>query len=216
MKKLILALLVILLTLQVGCRSKQDGDKIFPNKHYTSSTSAADCFLCSADSSHESYWQENNVGIISLNTFEVMPVKIIQYGDNGTLIQENTGTFVRRSFKSDANGFYASQAIDSDRGYAFASISFYDDETLDVEKTANFLCEDCLNQLTEKIYKNEFGLGIINFETKEIRTFEENTTGFGSGDFYIHCDFRERDKETDTRNLDLLIFYCPLRYENEA
>lgn len=215
MKKTILILLAFLIILPTGCSTKKNVDRIFPQEHYTSFVSADDCFLCGADN-HEHYWGKNNVGIISLNTFEVVPIEINRYNSKGDIIQENTGTYTLRPIYSGDNGFEGYYMAETDYGYASASILFYGDETLDVEKTANFLCEECLNQLTGEIYKNEFGVGVINFSTKEIRVFEEDITGFRSGDFYIHCDFEDYDKRTGTRNLRTLIFYCPLRSERGA
>ena len=47
---------------------------------------------------------------------------------------------------------------------------------------------------------------------QEIKLFEEKLGGFGLGDFHIDCNLIER-KNSDSRRMDILIFYCPIRYE---
>lgn len=54
--------------------------------------SKADCYLCGdGNTRYKEYYGQNNVGIISLNTFELMPVEINRYDQSGQLIEENTG-----------------------------------------------------------------------------------------------------------------------------
>lgn len=207
MKKATLVLIILILAL-VGCSMGGNADRYFPDDHFESSVLPEDCFICNPSTSHRG---QNNVGIISLNSFEVLPIEINRYHNGGILIEENTGTFTMRSFSSGEDGFQVSLMTDPDRGHASATVFFHSDEKLDVEKAADFLCEECLNKVTGKIYKNEYGLGIINFEAGEIDVFEENITGFFSGDYYIHCDFEGWDKREKSNRLDLDIFYCPLR-----
>lgn len=213
MKRLLTVMLATLFLTLFGCSTGRGAEKpTLEEISYTSDVSAQDCFLCGDGGNQVTRWGENNIGIISLNTFEVMPIEINRYDNNGELIEENTGRMTMRMFKSEAGGFSASVMEDVDRGHADVSISFYDNETLDADNTAAFLCENCLNELMDSIYKNEFGVGVINFDTREIKVFEENLTGFGSGDFYIHCDLKESSSKKNTRILDLVIFYCPVRY----
>lgn len=60
---------------------------------YVTELTQEDCFLCGNGSgpltSH--YWSEDNVGIIKLNTFELMRLEINRYDDHGQLIEEVAG-----------------------------------------------------------------------------------------------------------------------------
>ncbi len=96
--------------------------------------------------------------------------------------------------------------------YATGSVDFLNDETLDVDKAASFLCADCLNEILPQKVSRYFGVGAIHLGTKKIRVFEENFAGFGLGDFYFDCNLMER-KNSDSNQMDILIFYCPIRYE---
>ncbi len=213
----IITLLVLLLVFQVGCSPEKNmGSNLSEKAIYTSSISSENCFLCREDTSHIIEWGQNNIGIICLNTFEVIPIEINRYDWNGNLIERNSGNISMHTFKNKENDFWASLMIDPDRGHADVSMSLYVDETLDIEKVAAFLCQNCLNKLIDSIHQKALDVGIINFKTKELRVFEESVTGFGLGDFYIHCDLKDTNKTSDSRKLDLVIFYCPLRYENET
>ena len=79
-------------------------------------------------------------------------------------------------------------------------------------KASAFLCADCLNKVLPQDLDQCFGAGVIHLATKEVRIFEESTVGFFLGDFYVDCTFME-DPGRNSRLLDILIFYCPVRYE---
>ncbi len=104
--------------------------------------------------------------------------------------------------------------LEYDRGYATGLLNFYDDERLDVDKAAAFLCADCLNQILPQEIDRYFGVGAIRLDTKEIRLFEKRVSGFSLGDFYLDCDLTELDDGSPS--MDLLIFYCPVRYTNQT
>lgn len=170
-----------------------------PPREAAACVPAEDCFLCGR--AEESPWGQNNIGIISLNTFEIMPVGINRYDDGGWLIEENTGCVRMRSFQSRENGFRGSGMEDPDRGYAILTVTLGEDGAADREKAAAFLCEECL----ERIGAEGIGLGAVDLITGEVRAFDKQTKGFGLGDFYIHCDWEGEEK------LELLVFYSPLR-----
>ena len=62
-------------------------------KDYISQISKNDCFLCGDHShtKHESFWGKNNIGLVHLNTFDVLPLRIIRYSDSGEIIREKFG-----------------------------------------------------------------------------------------------------------------------------
>ncbi len=96
-----------------------------------------------------------------------------------------------------------------------ATIYFENDKELNIDKAADFLCTECLNQTLEECWNDDpFGMGVINFETEEIRLLERNITAFTFDDFYVSCDLRTSDDSGgDSHQMDLLIFYCPERYQ---
>ena len=211
MKKFLTSLLALLMIALSGCGLKQDGSA-FQENVYFSSTSAADCYLCGGgiESLIPEYWGQNNVALISLNTFDIKPIEINRY-DNGHLIEEYAGVIAFGGGGSVNGGFSAHLMLEYDRGYATGSLNFRDDEILDAGKAASFLCSDCLNGIIPKETGQCFGVGAIDLATKEVRLFEESLGGFGLGDFYIDCNLKER-RTGEPRQMDVLIFYCPVRY----
>lgn len=215
MKK-VLVILIILSLFLAGCGSVQSNSESVQDVDvYTSNVSAEDCFLCGNGAEEPFYWGQNNVGIINLNTFEVMPIVINHYDNRGVLIEKNTGCLTSHGLYSDDNGLYAHVYEVADRGHASGSIIFNGDDTLDVEKTATFLCQDCLDSVLSEIHDKGFGAGVINFATREIRPLEACFSGFGLGDYYIDLDWKKPNETKASWAVDIFVCYCPLRYDED-
>ena len=221
MRRFAFPFLLLLMLMLAGCKMEQSADSsdvvVFSKTVYSSDTSTEDCYLCGGGIENliPSYWGQNNIALISLNTFEIKPLEINRYDRiSGRLVEEYVGAVPFGGSGSKDGGFAASLLLNYDRGYATGSVDFYDDEVLDIGKASGFLCEDCLNKILPSQLDRCFGVGAINLATKEVRVFEEHLKGFGLGDFYIDCDLKDWDG--DTHRMNLLIFYCPIRYEKES
>lgn len=178
-----------------------------------SCVSKEDCFLCTGIIKYDG---QNNVGIINLNTFDVIPIEINRYED-GNLIEENTGVLQTMNFGSyQEAGCYGYIRIDADRGIATAEITFHGDEELSVANAAQHLCEEHLMKLASDVYRHGYGVGIVDFVKREIQPFQENIIAFRASDFYIHCDLTEDSQYVKTPKMDALVVYTPMRYGSEA
>lgn len=208
----------------VGCNnsSEKQGlqtDSIYETEidQYISNTVPEKCYLCGTPEQSLLPFYEGliNLGIISLNSFEFVPIEINRYDDSGNLIEEPAGFSSTSIRNTGENGFTSYVMPNHDRGYANATIYFEKDKELYIDNAANFLCTECLNQILEKCWDDDpFGIGIINFETEEIRLLEQDITAFTFDDFYISCKLRtSNDPDKDSLQMDLLIFYCPERYK---
>lgn len=174
-----------------------------------------DCVLCGNGKGTmvSMYRGQKNLGIISLNTFDIAYIGINQYSDEGKLIErpaEQSSTSTRTS----REGGYSSMVSENpDRGFATGSVTFYQSASLDLEKISKHLCPDCINSILEACWdENPYGVGLIDFSEKKIRLFEKNISGFMFGDYYVSCNYRRREEE-DYQDMDFLIFYCPERYK---
>lgn len=209
-----LLILAVLLTLTLsGCGQAQytvsDKDTV-----YHSDTSSEDCYLC-GEGGEPLYWGQDNLALISFNTFEIKPIEINRYDRlSGQLIEEPAGFISFGGSGSQNGGFSANMMLEPDRGYATGSLYFYNDESLDVDKASSFLCSDCLNRILPQELEQCFGVGAIHLATKEIHVFDEHVTGFSLGDFYVDCNLIEEPGRS-SRWLDFLAFYCPERYEKK-
>lgn len=198
-----MVLLFLTLCLLSGC------GKEMAQKEPVACVPAEDCFLCGK---REGYlWGQNNIGLISLNSFELMPIGINRYDNKGELIEESTGTFQLRGHQSEENGFCASVMEESDHGYAIANVTFGEDRAADRERAGGFLCEGCLERVLPEGEKAPTGLGAVDFLTGEVRVLDRKIKGLFLGDFYLHCDW-----EKDGKAVELFLFYSPLRYREEG
>ena len=160
------------------------------------------------------YWGQENIGIISLNTFSLAYIGLNRYDDDGNLIETPSGSSSINYVSTGENRFSFSVTENHDRGYANGHLYFRQDEFLDMEKASSLLCTDCLSRVTSSDWGGDpFGLGIIDFKTKEIRLLRENLIAFQFGDYYISCDSERGLEDGNSLEMDMLIFYCPNRYE---
>ena len=212
-RKRIAAVISVLALMLCGCgqQAKTDQEHDWKAEAEIVSASCAtkeDCFICGAETG---YFGQNNVGIVSLNTFAVMPVEINRYDHNGVLIEENTGTMQIRNFKNGENGMTASVMLEPDRGIAHVSISLNGEAALDLTNVAGYLCCDCLEELASQLHGSVSGVGVVNFSTRRLYVLQESVTSFGAGDYYIHCD-----RDAERGEIDILVTYSPLRFDNET
>lgn len=223
MKKLIILLLCVL-TILSGCSKAEtpdaDGQTHYSPEEkeeivYTSKITKEECYLCSKAGKTllPAYAGQNNVGIICINTFDMSPVTINRYDDHGKLIEEEAGymSMTHNSFGED--GISTSVNANPDRGYADVNVYLKSNDVVDKKSVESMLCQDCLTTIMDEAWDEPYGIGVINFETLEVRLFEEKITAFTFGDYYIDIDRRENTGNPEEIELDLLIFYCPPRYE---
>ena len=181
---------------------------------YTSNIQKSDCALCSkvGNTLLQIYAGQNNIGIICINTFDMSPVSINRYDDYGNLIEEPVGYMTMNHDGFGDGRMSTNTSTFPDRGYANVDVSFSADKTVNKESIEKLLCQDCLTAITKDTWNDPYGIGVINYETLEVKLFEEKVTAFTFGDYYIDIDRRENEDDPERIVLDLLIFYCPPRY----
>lgn len=90
----IIPLLLVMLVLS-GCGMEQSSTAS-AEASYTSDTPAKDCYLCGGGIENllpAFYWGQDNIALLSLNTFDIKPIEINRYDRlTGQLIEEYAGT----------------------------------------------------------------------------------------------------------------------------
>ena len=158
MRRFTIALVLLVMLVLTGCRTQKNPDSydaaVSEGPAFCSDILPKDCCLCGGgieDLLPSFYWGQNNLALISLNTFEIRPIEMNRYDRlTGRLIEEYAGAIFYGGGGSIDGGFSASLMLECDRGYADSSVDFLSDETLDVDKAASFLCTDCLNEILPK------------------------------------------------------------------
>lgn len=184
------------LCLTIGCATRKNPER----REVLSLAAAEDCFFCGGGT--DPPWGQDNLGLLDLNTLEILPIEINRYDQAGALIEENTGLLSRRGTGEKEEGVSALVTVDADNGMAVLSCSFPGDGTLDVEKAAGRLCQGCLDKA---LAGDGPGVSVVDFATRDFRPLEEAVTGFGLGNYYVHCDW-------DGTGAELWVFYMPHRY----
>lgn len=225
MKKRIVLLLLALLALS-GCANSQAADTAKQPEYltddkekeevvYCSTVNDGECALC--DKAGKTllplYDGQTNLGIICINTMDLSPIEINRYNDYGELIEEKAGYSSRTTNSFGEGGMITSVSANPDRAYAHVHVGFTEDDCVDKESIESLLCQNCITAIMDEAWDEPYGVGVINFETLEVRLFEENISGFTFGDYYLDIDRREKKDDSDWTELDMVIFYCPPRYE---
>lgn len=205
MKKVILFLLTLSLCL-TACGTKPSTEP--QPEQAVSTVSKEHCFLCGDGAKDLPYWGQNNVGIISLNTFEIMPITLNPYDMQGAPIEKSAGYISNCGFQSEQGGFSVAMFADTDRGLAGGTMKLREDAALDTEKAAARLCQTCLDSVLPIHTDQCFGAGLIHFTEREIDLFQETVTGQYFHDFYIHCNWNEETPGAAS----IQVFYCPQRW----
>ena len=82
MKKFLSIFLIVLILILVGCGIEPDAHTA-DDSIYHSDTATEDCYLCgngaAKDGENLLYWGQDNIALLSLNTFDLKPIEINRY-----------------------------------------------------------------------------------------------------------------------------------------
>ena len=199
-----IALLMVLTACAAPATSEPEPTK-YIHTPYVSTITAEECFMCSESKTTPTglHWGEDNVGLLNLNTFEVLRIEINRY-ENGKLVEKQAG-FMQTTGMNSGSVF---ATTDPDRGYSHVRIGGAN-SAIDADSIQCHLCQACLDKING-MYFSDYppeAYAIVNFSDKTLKPLIQSTTFFGSGNYGINCDFEENG------DIDLLIFYCPPRYQ---
>lgn len=206
--KLIPALALLLLLTACGREASGFDPSDYEHPGYVSSIEKEDCYLCGERTDHSlsDYWGQDNVGLVNVNTFDVLPVPINTYGRDGQQVMEPQGVAMFGGMTLGA--LHVTAFTDPDRGNSNVDIPA-GGGTVDPEAIGAFLCQNCLDAFAGQIFVRDAPseIAVLNFATRELRPLVETCTGFGMDNFSVHCDFEEDGA------IGLLIYYAPPRFQ---
>jgi len=170
---------------------------------YVSTITADNCYICGNVQS-TLYWGEDNVGILNLNTFELLYIEINRC-ENGKLVTTPAGVLQTNGMSCGDSSVHAT--TNPDRGHSHVQITG-ELQPIDAAAIQSHLCQACLDKINDMHFGNApMEYAIVNFTDKAVRPLVEHTTFFGSGNFAVDCEFK------DNGEVDLLVFYCPPRFK---
>lgn len=85
-----LTMLVVIIIVARISTAQEQAPMEYEHIDYVSNVTQEECFVCGTNNGY-SYWGEDNVGIVNLNTVELLHLEINRYDDHGKLIEEPAG-----------------------------------------------------------------------------------------------------------------------------
>ena len=202
-----LAMLIVITIVARISAAQEQTPKEYEHIDYVSNITQEECFVCGTNNGY-SYWGEDNVGIVNLNTFELLYLEINRYDDYGNLIEEPAGYMSSVGLSDKEADSYAHAYWFPDNAYASVQITGvqYD---IDREMIQSKLCQTCLKSINDLWFTDQppAEYAVISFEDRTIQPLLNAHPWFAAGNYGVDCEFK-----TDG-DIDLLIHYCPNRYE---
>ena len=197
MKKKMCHVLVCILAFCTLCacsqvsEDKQD-DQQSKRYEFTSQIEKESCFLCSEneESPLAEFGKHANVGIINVNTFEVMELEINRYDLDGNQIMEATGAM--HMCGSTLGNIHVTGMVDPD--CSFASVNFDPaGETIDEGKIGQYLCQGCLDEFASSCYGGERipPIAVVSFEHRYLAPLNDRSAWFFRKDYLVTVNFDE-------------------------
>ena len=220
MKRCILSAMVgaltmlLAITIMATLHSKEDKPpEEYIHIDYISTITSEDCYVCGEVSSFMGslYWGEDNVGIVNLNTFELLRLEINRYDEHGDLIEEPAGYMSTGGLSNKETDTYVHAFTHPDNAYANVQLSGVQ-YAIDRDSIQSHLCQTCLDSINDLWFTDQAPaeFAIVSFENRTIQPLLNAHPWFSAGNFGIDCEFK------DGGRIDLLIHYCPSRYENSS
>ena len=202
-----LAMLIVITIVARISAAQEQTPKEYEHIDYVSNITQEECFVCGTNNGY-SYWGQDNVGIVNLNTFELLYLEINRYDDYGNLIEEPAGYMSSVGLSDKEADSYAHAYCFPDNAYASVQITGvqYD---IDREMIQSKLCQTCLKSINDLWFTDQppAEYAVISFEDRTIQPLLNAHPWFAAGNYGVDCEFK-----TDG-DIDLLIHYCPNRYE---
>lgn len=207
-----LAMLVLIIVAADVSTAKERVPEDYEHIDYTSTITREKCYICSdtRDFSGSLYWGEDNVGIVNLNSFDLLRLEINRYDDHGNLLEEPAGYMSSSSLSDEKAESYVHAYCHPDNAYADVQLSGVE-YTINRNSVQNYLCQACLDSINDLWFTDQSPAeyAVVSFENRTIRPLLNVHPWFSLGNFGIDCEFK-----TDGE-IDLLIHYALNPYLTE-
>lgn len=214
--KFILPLLSIFICLSSSCKIREKKPQYSEDTIYETNVTQADCHLCGSnpDSPFSSYWGQANIGLFNLNTMDVFVCEVNRYDESGLLVPKIERHPSHRGFMwNDKAGSTVQYNYNTSRGFIEISISLNENSMLNIDNLTRNYCTNCLSTImNERLHKGEtFDVALVAFQSKEIRLFDKQVTGYFLNDYNINCTYNR-----ENNSYQINASYSPVRYSELA
>lgn len=163
------------------------------------------CYLCGDGGLMGYYKRFDSIGLLNVNTGQLMDIPIFDYEDDGKTLKEERGS----STMYNSSGKGRSTVVISTGGtrrIGNVTILPGDNSNLDETMVDNVLCENC-KQLLLKKYEDRIGEYIpdyvfVDFVERTLHPIDKRYGAYFIRDYYLHFDYEED-------RVEVLIFFAP-------
>lgn len=205
--------LVMLLAIGAAARihlNEELETKGYEHIDYVSNITPEECYVCGDVSGFQGslYWGQDNVGIVNLNTFELLHLNINRYDEQGNRIEESAGYMSSSSLSGKETRVHAYSHPDN--AYAVVKLTGVK-YMIDRDAVQNHLCQTCLDAINCRWFTTQppAEFAVISYEKRTIQPLLNNCPWFAAGNFGVDCEFK------DDGRIDLLIHYIADRYRDK-
>ena len=158
-----------------------------------------ECYLCGlSERSLMGYYRKfDTLGVIGLNEWYVVDLRLKEYDSDGNEITEDL-SYNSSSFGNSQGVTYHVDGNPA-RGMSRATIS--SDKGFDSTVIKENLCQSCLNKVTETLVthqekgKNDYiPFVLVDFETLELYSMQKERTGYMVRDYWVSLDYENEIK----------------------
>lgn len=169
--------------------SQADEPSKYEHIDLVSKISQEECFICGSGSDF-SYWGEDNVAILNLNTFGMHRIEINRYDAQGQLITEPAGVMIRDGMHD--NDTYVNSVTFPDEGYSQVEITNLAYE-LDRELVQSKLCQTCLDSINDLWFGDlpPAEIAVVSLKEREIHGLVDTCPWFSVGEYGVDCEYEE-------------------------
>ena len=204
------AVLTLLMLVLIANAQQAKVTEEYEHIDYVSNITPEECSVCGDNGGTvaSAYWGEDNVGIVNLNTFDLLRLEINRYNEHGELVEEPAGVMLSGGIVDEEAETYVHAYTFPDNAYASVQLSGVRYE-IDRDAIQNHLCQTCLDSINSLWFTDQAPAeyAIVSFEDRTIQPLLNVHPWFAAGNFGVDCEFKG---ETE---IHLLIHYCPYRFD---
>lgn len=163
-----------------------------------------ECLLC-GENSHSlmGYFRKfDDLGIISVNDWYVLDMKVRNYDEEGNLTAASGGSDMGYTSTGEG-GFRFQTNRNTDRGISEVTVEYGKEDVLDQIFAKEHLCQECLDKLWKVMETyGEVGesaepkaLCLVDFQTLELYPLQEQNVSYFVRDYYVQVDAGKEETE---------------------
>ena len=157
-----------------------------------------ECYLCGeADGSMMGYYRKfDSLGVIGLNEWNVIDLRIREYDDNGKeIINDSSSSMLM------GNSQGVSYKVDSNSLRGMSRASFSSDDKFNPTVITKNLCQECLDKVADTLVtyqtkgqNNYQPFVLVDFSTLEVYPMQKENLGYMVRDYWVSLDHDDEVK----------------------